>query len=69
MPVESDDAWRQDVLVRHSFGDSGDSVVHLLSTSPDEHPAAPTPPGLRVQELGDRVQDYVDAHRAAFGPH
>ncbi len=66
-PVEGDDGWRQDVLTRHGFSDSGDSVVHLLSTSPGAHPAAPAPPGVRVQELGDRVQDYVDAHRAAFG--
>lgn len=66
-PVESDDGWRQNVLVRNGFGDSGDSVVHLLSTSPSEHPAASAPPGLQVQELGNRVQDYVDAHRAAFG--
>lgn len=66
-PVESDDGWRQDVLARNGFGDSGDSVVHLLSTSPGKHPAAPAPPGLQVQELGDRVHDYVDAHRAAFG--
>ncbi len=66
-PVEGDDTWRQDVLTRRGFEDSGDSVVHLVSTSPGEHPAALAPPGLRVQELGDRVQDYVDAHRAAFG--
>lgn len=66
-PVEGDDSWRLEVLTRHGFDASGDSVIHLWSTSPREHPAAPAPPGLRVRELGDRVQDYVDAHRAAFG--
>lgn len=66
-PVEGDDAWRQHVIARHGFDDSGDSVIHLLSTSPHVYPAAPAPSGLRVEELGDRVQDYVEAHRAAFG--
>lgn len=66
-PVESDDSWRQSLLTRCGFAASGETVIHLLNPSPGEHTAPPPPAGLRAQELADRVEEYVEVHRAAFG--
>ena len=65
-PLESDDAWREQLLHRWGFQDTDQDVVHLQLQRINRRPVR-LPDGWRVRPLGDDLDRYVELHRAAFG--
>lgn len=66
-PLESDDAWRRDVLTRAGFDPTGDDVVHLRTDDPAAYRVDDLPDDVTVTSNVDDLDAYVTAHRAAFG--
>lgn len=66
-PLESDDAWRADVLERQGFADLGTPVLHLTARSPARRATIALSQGTSLRSNADDVDAYVEAHRAAFG--
>jgi RimJ/RimL family protein N-acetyltransferase len=65
-PLESDDLWRTTLLGAMGFIDTGDDVVHLLNDHPRSH-VVPSPASRQIGSNAADVDEYVAAHRAAFG--
>lgn len=66
-PLESDDAWRREVLVAAGFGPTDEDVIHLRNATPAAYAEHRLPAGMTVQSNADDLDAYVAAHRAAFG--
>jgi RimJ/RimL family protein N-acetyltransferase len=66
-PLESDDGWREPVLRRWGFSDTGEDVIHLCGEIGGRLPPVQLPDGWHVRPLGDDIDGYVALHRAAFG--
>ncbi len=53
-PLESDDAWRRAILVRHGFVDTQADVIHLSNENPSAHARASVPAGVELRSNAAR---------------